>query len=80
MALNVAYIRDKLGIEDEIEVRSMSFDPAIAAVFDSLVSELEHVIPAPQPAMPPAGPTTVVQRVGSARLAPAMAMVMGELR
>jgi hypothetical protein len=78
--LNIAYVRDSLGVNDEIEVRFVSQNAELDATARQQLSAFEGLVPAPEIPMLPAGPTTVVQRLGAARLAPAMAVVTGEVR
>jgi Tfp pilus assembly PilM family ATPase len=78
--LNVAYVRDSLGVSGEIEVRFISQNAELTSAARQQLSAFEGLVPAPEIPMLPAGPTTVVQRLGAARLAPAMAVVTGEVR
>jgi hypothetical protein len=74
------FIRDKLGIEGQIEVKLSCDDPLVDAALREWLVAQEHLTPAPDGGAPPCGPTTVVSRIGAARIAPAVAVVAGELR
>ncbi len=80
IGLSLRFIRQKLGIEGDIDVRFVSENPDIDAAARAWFAEQDRLLPAPNQALPPCGPTTVVKRLGAARLAPAMAVVMGEIR
>ena len=74
------YIREKIGIEGEIEVKIVTDDVDFDADIRSRLADVDHVVPSAELFLPPCGPTTVADRLGAARLAPAIALVMGEVR
>jgi hypothetical protein len=78
--LTLGFIRDKLGVEGPIEVKLSCEDPDMDAQLREWLAAQEGLAPAPDGLLPPCGPSTVVSRVGPARIAPAAAVVMGELR
>ncbi len=78
--LILGYIRDKLGVEGQIEVKLSCEDPDVDAAMREWLAAQERLVPAPEGVSPPCGPTTVVSRIGAARIAPTVAVVMGELR
>jgi len=78
--LTLGFIRDNLGVEGPIEVKLSCEDPDMDAQLRDWLAAQEGLAPAPDGVLPPCGPTTVASRVGPARIAPAAAVVMGELR
>jgi hypothetical protein len=78
--LTLGFIRDKLGVEGQIEVKLSCDDPVVDAALREWLAAQDHLAPAPDGGAPPCGPTTVVSRIGAARIAPAVAVVTGELR
>jgi len=78
--LTLRYIRESVGIDGEIEVRLNSERPEMDATMRGWLADQTGLVPAAEIAGPPCGPTTVVSRLGAARLAPALAVVSGELR
>ena len=78
--LTLGFIRDNLGVEGPIEVKLSCEDPDMDAQLREWLAAQEGLAPAPDGVLPPCGPTTVASRVGPARIAPAAAVVMGELR
>jgi hypothetical protein len=78
--LTLGFVRESVGVEGEIEVRLNSERPEMDTVMRSWLADQTGLVPAPETVGPPCGPTTVVNRLGAARLAPALAVVSGELR
>lgn len=78
--LTLGFIRDSVGVGGEIEVRLNSERPEMDAIMRAWLADQAGLVPAAEIAGPPCGPTTVVSRLGAARLAPALAVVSGELR
>jgi len=78
--LTLGFIRDNLGVEGPIEVKLSCEDPDMDAQLREWLAAQEGLAPASDGVLPPCGPTTVASRVGPARIAPAAAVVMGELR
>jgi len=78
--LTLGFIRDKLDVEGPIEVKLSCEDPDMDAQLREWLAAQEGLAPAPDGVVPPCGPTTVASRVGPVRIAPAAAVVMGELR
>ena len=78
--LTLGFIRDAVGVEGEIEVRLNSERPEMDAMMRGWLADQTGLVPAAEMVGPPCGPTTVVDRLGAARLAPALAVVSGELR
>jgi hypothetical protein len=79
-ALTVGFIRESVGIDGEIEVRLNSQRPEMDSMMRGWLAEQTGLVPAAEMIGPPCGPTTAVDRLGAARLAPALAVVSGELR
>jgi hypothetical protein len=80
VGLTLGFIRDSLGLSSEIEVKLTSESPDIDGELRAWLAEQDGLAPSVEAAAPPCGPTTVVNRLGVARLAPAVAVVRGELR
>ncbi len=78
--LTLGFIRDSVGVDGEIEVRLNSERPEMDAILRAWLADQAGLAPAAESLGPPCGPTTVVSRLGAARLAPALAVVSGELR
>jgi len=78
--LTLGFIRGKLGVEGQIDVKLNCDDPVVDAALREWLAAQDHLAPAPDGGAPPCGPTTVVSRIGTARIAPAVAVVTGELR
>ncbi len=79
-ALTLGFIRESVGVDGEIEVRLNSERPEMDAMMRGWLADQTGLVPAAEIDGPPCGPTTVVSRLGAARLAPALAVVSGELR
>ncbi len=79
-AMTLGFIRDALGVDDEIGVKLSCERSEIDAVLRGWMNRQDGLAPAPEQARPPCGPTTVVERIGRARLEPALAVVSGEVR
>jgi hypothetical protein len=79
-ALTLGFIRDSVGVDGEIEVRLSCEQPEMDAKLRTWLAGQIGLTPATDAVSPPCGPTTVVDRLGTARLAPALAVVSGELR
>jgi len=80
LRLNLEFIRDKIGLKGEIEVKLVCDDPVLDTELRRWVAELPRLVPFLEQLPPPCGPSTVVGRLGAARLAPALAVVTGEVR
>ncbi len=78
--LNLEFIRDKIGLGGEIEVKLVCDDAALDTELRRWMAELPQLAPFVGPPTPPCGPSTVAGRIGAARLAPALAVVTGEVR
>ena len=78
--LTLGFIRESVGVDGEIEVRLNSERPGMDAMMRGWLADQTGLVPAAEMVGPPCGPTTVVDRLGAARLAPALAVVSGELR
>ena len=78
--LNLEYIRDKIGLGGEIEVKLVCDDPVLDRELRRWMAELPQLAPFVEPPPPPCGPSTVTARLGAARLAPSLAVVTGEVR
>jgi hypothetical protein len=79
-SMTLGFIRESVGIEGEIEVKLSCEQPEMDASVRSWLAEQVGLFPAAEAAVPPCGPSTVVDRLGTACLAPALAVVSGELR
>ena len=80
VGLSLGFIRDSIGLSSEIEVKLTSESPDIDGELRGWLAEQDGLVPLVEAAVPPCGPTTVVDRVGAPRLAPAVAVVRGDLR
>jgi hypothetical protein len=80
IGLSLGFVRETLGIEGDIDVRWVSEDAETDAAVRKWLAEQSGLQPAPERPRPPCGPSTVVQRLGSARLAPAIAVVTGAVQ
>ena len=78
--LTLGFIRESVGVDGEIEVWLNSERPGMDAMMRGWLADQTGLVPAAEMVGPPCGPTTVVDRLGAARLAPALAVVSGELR
>jgi hypothetical protein len=78
--LTLGFIREAVGVDGEIEVRLSCERPEMDANIRGWLAERTGLVPAAETMGPPCGPTTVVDRLGAPRLAPALAVVSGELR
>jgi len=78
--MTLGFVRESVGIKGDIEIRLNSERPEMDAVLRSWLADQPGLVPAAETVGPPCGPTTVVNRLGAARLAPALAVVSGELR
>lgn len=79
-SLTLGFVRESIGIDGEIEVRLSCEQPEMDASLRTWLADQSGLVPATETTAPPCGPTTVVDRLGAARLAPALAVVSGELR
>lgn len=80
LRLNLEFIRDKIGVGGEIEVRLVCDDAALEPGLRQWVAEQRNLAPFVEPLTAHCGPATVADRIGAARLAPAVAVVSGEVR
>ena len=79
-SLTLGFVRESVGIDGAIEVSLSCEHPEMDASLRTWLVDQSGLVPATETAAPPCGPTTVVNRLGAARLAPALAVVSGELR
>jgi len=80
LRLTLGFIRDTIGVSPEIEVKLACESRQIDDELRGWLAKQEGLVSLVEKPVPPCGPTTVVNRLGAARLAPAMAVVTGELR
>lgn len=80
LRLNLEFIRDKIGIGGEIEVKLVCDDAALEPEVRQWIAGQNQLAPFVEPPVPPCGPSTVADRIGAARLAPGIAVVTGEVR
>jgi len=80
LRLNLEYIRDTIGFGGEIEVKLVCDDGLLDAELRSWIVEQDVISPSVDKPLPPCGPSAIVDRLGAARLAPAVAVVNGEVR
>jgi len=66
--LTLGFIRGKLGVEGQIDVKLNCDDPVVDAALREWLAAQDHLAPAPDGGAPPCGPTTVVSRIGTARI------------
>jgi hypothetical protein len=79
-SLTLGFIRESAGVDGEIEVRLSCEHPEMDATLRGWLAEQTNLVSAAESVGPPCGPTTVADRLGAVRLAPALAVVSGELR
>jgi len=79
-SLTLGFVRESVGFNGEIEFRLSCERPEMDANLRAWLADQSGLVPATERARPPCGPTAVVDRLGAARLAPALAVVSGELR
>jgi hypothetical protein len=79
-ALTLGFVRESLRVGGEIEVRLSCEKPDMDASLRAWFADQSGLVPATETMGPPCGPATVVDRLGTARLAPVLAVVSGELR
>lgn len=80
LRLNLEFIRDTIGLGGEIHVKLVCDDPTVETDVRRWVAGQHQLAPFVAPLTPPCGPSTVAGRIGAARLAPAIAVVTGEVR
>jgi hypothetical protein len=80
VAMTLGYIRESKQIDGELEVRLSCEALDIANSLRGWLAEQERLTPGAETARPACGPTTVVSRLGAARLEPALAVVSGSVR
>jgi len=80
LRLNLEYIRDTIGFGGEIEVKLVCDDTGVDAELRRWMAEQDVISPYVERSLPPCGPSAIVDRLGAARLAPAVAVVNGEVR
>lgn len=79
--LNLDFIRDKIGLGGEIEVKLVCEDSGLDSGMRRWLAAQDQVAgPVVETRSPQCGPSTVAGRLGAARLAPAFAVVAGEVR
>ena len=79
-SLTLGYIRESVGVEGGIEVKLSCERPEMDTLIREWLAGQTDLSPLAEPAPPACGPSTVVSRIGGPRLAPALAMVSGDLR
>jgi hypothetical protein len=80
LGLTIGFIREGLGLDSEIEVKLTCESPEIDGQLRGWMAEQKGLVPLVEAAVPPCGPTTIVERLGAVKLAPAVAVVQGVLR
>jgi len=80
LRLNLEYIRGTIGFRGEIEVKLVCDDAPLDAALRGWMAEQDEISPFVEMPLPPCGPSAVVDSLGTARLAPAVAVVSGEVR
>ncbi len=80
LRLNLEFIRDTIGLGGEIDVRLVCDDPSVDTEVRQWVANQHQLAPWVAPLTPRCGPSTVANRIGAARLAPAIAVVTGGVR
>jgi hypothetical protein len=80
VALTLGFVRETMEIDGEIEVRLSCESLDIERALRSWLADQERMVPGVEAVRPACGPTTVVSRLGEARLAPALAVVSGLVR
>jgi len=80
LRLNLEYIRDKIGFGGEIEVKLVCENEPLDAELRQWLAVQPEMGSFVETQVPPCGPSAVVNRLGIARLASAVAVVNGEVR
>lgn len=80
LRLNLEYIRDTIGFGGEIEVKLVCDDAPLDAELRGWMAEQDEIGPFVEAPLPPCGPSAIVNRLGAARLAPALAVTNGDIR
>lgn len=81
LKLDLEFIRDKIGVGDQIEVKLVCEDDASGAELKRWVAGQDDVVVLEAESLGLAcGPSAVAGRLGAARLAPSLAVVAGEVR
>lgn len=80
LRLTLDFVRDRFGLAGEIEVSLVCPNRELEAALRRWVGEQPRLAPLVGAVTPACGPTTVADRIGAARLAPAVAVVNGEVR
>jgi hypothetical protein len=80
LRLNLEFVRDTIGLGGEIDVKLVCDDPSVETEVRQWVDGQTQLAPFVTPLTPRCGPSTVANRIGAARLAPAVAVVTGEVR
>ncbi|MFV2072993.1 MAG: hypothetical protein ACC742_10135 [Thermoanaerobaculales bacterium] len=73
--LALGFIRDDLGVDGEIEVALTVEKPESETALRRWLAEQDGLVPSAVPSVPPCAPSTVADRLGAARLAPAVSVV-----
>jgi hypothetical protein len=79
-ALTLGFIRDSVKIDGAIDVRLSSLRPEMETKIRAWLAEQSELAPTTDETSAACGPTTVVDRLGAACLAPALAVVSGGVR
>jgi hypothetical protein len=80
LRLNLDFVRETIGFGGEIDVKLVCDDPSVENEVRQWVAGQRQLIPFVTPLTLPCGPSTVANRIGAARLAPAIALVTGGVR
>jgi hypothetical protein len=80
LRLNLEFVRDAIGLGGEIDVKLVCDDPSIETEVRQWVAGQHQLVPYVTPLTFRCGPSTVANRIGAARLAPAIAVVTGGVR
>jgi hypothetical protein len=80
LRLNLEYIRDTIGIDGDISVKLVCDEGRLDSELRQWMAGEAQLTSFVGTTLPPCGPSTVVDRVGAARLSPAGAVVSGEVR
>lgn len=80
LRLTLEFVRDRIGLDGRIEVRMVCPDKVLEGRLAAWLGEQQHLEPAVDAPAAACGPRTVVERIGAARLAPAIAVVTGAVR
>lgn len=80
LRLALEFVRDRIGLGEDLGVKLVCADRHLAGELSDWLQMQASLTPLVEAATAACGPTAVVERIGGARLAPAVAVVTGAVR